>query len=294
MPAKKSVRQISKTKKKTAVSKRKNKELPESSLPEKVQPSEIAEAEEFDSREKYMSIWEHLEELRIVLLKSLSFLAVCMAATLFFSTDLYKVMVVPYKNVLGADAKFFQIKLMAPLVIYLKMSFLISLLISLPVILYLVWGFISPAVSQATEKYGRLIIGFSTFLFWAGIFVCWFTVFENLLKVFLVYYNPPDVENRLPVDEYFDIFFNFHIIFGLSFQLPVVLILLGKLGVISGTFLAEKWREATIIISIFSAVFSPGPDVTFMLMLFVPLEILFLISVFIMKVSEKNRDAGGV
>ena len=294
MPAKKSAKKISNTKKKTSVSKKKKKELSVTSELETVQPNEISEVEEFDPREKYMSIWEHLEEFRIVLLKSLSFLAVCMGVTLFFSSDLYKVMVVPYKNVLGADAKFFQIKLMAPLVIYLKMSFLISLLITLPVILYLVWGFISPAVSEATEKYGRLIIGFSTFLFWAGIFVCWFTVFENLLKVFLVYYNPPDVENRLPVDEYFDIFFNFHIIFGLSFQLPVVLILLGKLGIISGRFLAEKWREATIIISIFSAVFSPGPDVTFMLMLFVPLEILFLISVFIMKVSEKNRDPGGV
>ncbi|EMG01680.1 Sec-independent protein translocase protein TatC domain protein [Leptospira borgpetersenii str. 200701203] len=76
-------------------------------------------------------------------------------------------------------------------------------------------------------------------------------------------------------------------IFGLSFQLPIVLILLGSLGIIRSSFLILKWREAIIVLAIAAAVLSPGPDLISMLFLFVPLAILFVVSIVLMKVIER-------
>ncbi|NBU99682.1 MAG: twin-arginine translocase subunit TatC, partial [Spirochaetia bacterium] len=112
----------------------------------------------------------------------------------------------------------------------------------------------------------------------------------NLLEIFLVIFRPPDVDMKLPIDEYYDIFFNIHLVFGASFQLPIVLILLGRLGILKSAFLINRWREATIIISVFSAFFSPGPDVFSMMMLFIPLMILFFASLIIMVISEKKDE----
>ena len=177
---------------------------------------------------------------------------------------------------------------MAPVFIYLQTSFMVSLLFGFPFIFYFAWSFVSPALDTTTDKYGKFIILFSTILFWSGILVCWFTVFENLLEIFLVIFRPPDVDMKLPIDEYYDIFFNIHLVFGISFQMPIVLILLGRLGIIKSSFLINRWREATIILSVFSAFFSPGPDVFSMMMLFLPLMVLFFVSLLIMRFSEKQ------
>lgn len=252
--------------------------------------NDLAETEEYNPREKYMTLGDHLEELRWVLIKSLLTLVLLMIVSLFFGREIHTIFVKPYKNVLGADATFFQIKLMAPIFIYLKTSFMVSILFGFPFVFYFLWNFVAPALDETTEKYGKFIILFSTLLFWAGIAVCWFTVFENLLEIFLVIFRPPDVDMKLPIDEYYDIFFNIHLVFGTSFQMPIVLILLGRLGILRSSFLINRWREATIILSIFSAFFSPGPDVFSMMMLFLPLMVLFGVSLFIMRISEKKDE----
>lgn len=243
---------------------------------------------EENSRDVPMTLGEHLEELRWVLIKSFLTLGIFMVISLVFANEIHTLFVKPYKRVLGENATFFQIKLMAPIMIYLKTSFFISLLISIPIQLNFLWGFIAPAVDKKVEIYGRYLILFSSILFWSGIAVCWFLVFDKFLEVFLTMFRPPDVEMKLPIDEYYDIFFNIHLIFGLAFQLPIVLIILSLLGIIHSNFLLDKWREAVLILSIASAVLSPGPDVFSMLMLFAPLLILYFASIFFMKLLEKK------
>ncbi|WP_243401857.1 twin-arginine translocase subunit TatC, partial [Leptospira ellisii] len=77
-------------------------------------------------REKYMTLGDHLEELRMVLIRSLLVISVIMGISLFYGEEIHKILAQPYKNVLGAQASFYQIKLMAPFMIYLKSSFMIS------------------------------------------------------------------------------------------------------------------------------------------------------------------------
>lgn len=276
--------------KKKAISKKKKapKVQPEPLSPPVLTPTQ--EVEEYSPREKVMTLGEHLDELRSVLIKCMVTLGILMTITLFFGTDIHSILVQPYKNVLGKDATFFQIKLMAPILIYLKTSFILSLLVSIPIQLSFLWGFIAPAVEEEMEKYGKYLILFSSLLFWAGIAVCWFLVFEGFLNVFLVMFHPPDVEMKLPIDEYYDIFFNIHLVFGLTFQLPIILIVLSMIGVLNSSFLLNKWREAVILLSIFSAVLSPGPDVFSMLMLFLPLLFLFFLSIFLMRLMEKKAN----
>lgn len=239
-------------------------------------------------REKFMTLGDHLEELRMVLIRSLLVVAVIMGISLFFGEEIHRILAQPYKNVLGPQATFYQIKLMAPFMIYLKSSFMISILLGLPFVLFFLWGFVSPALDPKTDRYGKFLIFFSTLLFWFGVWLCWTEAFENLLRIFLVNFRPPDIESRLPIDEYYEIFFNIHLIFGLSFQLPIVLILLGSLGIIRASFLISKWREAIIGLAVAAAVLSPGPDLISMLFLFVPLTVLFAVSIVLMKVIERE------
>lgn len=237
-----------------------------------------------------MTLGEHLEELRQRLFLGIGILFTLTIIALIFGSEIHSYFISPYQRALGdPNAKFYQIKLMAPFLIYLKTAFLISLLVSFPILGYILWGFVAPALDPKTEKFGLYIIVFSTFLFWAGVVLCWFTVFETFLKVFLIVWMPEGVEARLPIDEYYDIFFNLHLIFGLSFQLPVVLVLLSKLGIIHSNFLIQKWRETILGLSVFSALFSPGPDVVSMLMLFFPLVVLFFVSIIFMKLTEKKE-----
>ncbi|EMG01686.1 Sec-independent protein translocase protein TatC domain protein [Leptospira borgpetersenii str. 200701203] len=116
-------------------------------------------------REKYMTLGDHLEELRMVLLRSLLVIAVIMGVSLFFGEEIHKILAQPYKNVLGSQTTFYQIKLMAPFMIYLKSSFMISILLGLPFVLFFLWGFISPALDSKADRYGKFLILFSTLLF---------------------------------------------------------------------------------------------------------------------------------
>ncbi|TGK17402.1 twin-arginine translocase subunit TatC [Leptospira fluminis] len=240
-------------------------------------------------QEKYMTLGEHLEELRLVLIRTLLVFSVFFLASLFFGEEIHKIFTRPYKRVLGEGATFYQIKLMAPFMVYLRTGFMVSLLLSFPFTLVFLWSFVAPALESKTARLGRVLIAFSTLLFWLGVWLCWTQAFENFLKIFLVTFRPLDIETKLPIDEYYDVFFNIHLIFGLAFQLPIVLILLGALGILKTSFLLSHWREAILGLAVAAAVLSPGPDVISMLMLFVPLVVLFAISIFIMKLIEKKK-----
>jgi sec-independent protein translocase protein TatC len=241
-------------------------------------------------REKYMTLGDHLEELRKRLIHGVLIVFSITVVALFFGSEVHSFFISPYRHALGdPKATFYQIKLMAPFLIYLKTAFLLSFLISFPFLFYILWGFVSPALDEKTEKSGLFIIIFSSILFWSGILLCWFTVFENFLRIFLVTWMPEGVEAKLPIDEYYDLFFNLHLIFGVSFQLPIVLILLGRIGIISSGLLVRRWREIIISLAVFAAVFSPGPDVISMMMLFAPLVFLFFLSLVLMKFFEKRE-----
>ncbi|PJZ70075.1 twin-arginine translocase subunit TatC [Leptospira perolatii] len=251
-------------------------------------PSPAPEAVPSNDREKFMTLGEHLEDLRMALIRTLIVFSIFFVASLFFGEEVHKIFSKPYKNVLGPNATFYQIKLMAPFMVYLRTSFMLSVLFSFPFTLYYLWGFVSPAFEPKTEKLGKVLILFSTALFWLGIWLCWTQAFENLLRIFLVALRPLDIETKLPIDEYYDVFFNIHLIFGLAFQLPVVLVLLGAIGILKSSFLIAHWREALMGLAVASAALSPGPDVMSMMMLFIPLIFLFAISLILMKVVERR------
>lgn len=277
--------------KKTIAKPKKNSLHPNAMIPTQVELPAVTQDEEIipaDNREKYMSLGDHLEELRQRLIHCILIVTVFTIGFMFFGSEVHAIFASPYKKVLGANATFYQIKLMAPMLIYLKTSFILAILFSVPLLLYILWGFIAPAVDVSMERYGKLMIAFATLLFWSGLALCWFTVFENFLRVFLIMFQPPDIDTKLPIDEYYDVFFNIHLIFGLSFELPVVLILLGRVGIVSSNFLLAKWRETLVILSFFSAVLSPGPDVFSMMMLFAPLILLFFASILIMRITENK------
>ncbi|MCC5815098.1 MAG: twin-arginine translocase subunit TatC [Leptospira sp.] len=238
-----------------------------------------------------MTLGDHLDELRQRLIKGVILVSIFTAVSLFFGSEIHSYFISPYQKALGdPEAKFYQIKLMAPFLIYLKTAFLLSVLIAFPFLFYILWGFVAPALDEQTERYGIFIVLFSTMLFWSGVVLCWFTVFENFLRIFLVTWMPDGVDAKLPIDEYYDLFFNLHLVFGISFQLPVILVLFGRLGIIKTSFLLRRWREIVIGLAVFSAVFSPGPDVISMLMLFGPLLILFSVSLILMKILERKDE----
>jgi len=176
-----------------------------------------------------------------------------------------------------------------------KILLLAGFILSFPFIIFEIWRFITPALSAAIRRWGSVILLSSVILFWAGVvfarLVTWKTVADFLVFQWL----PPPIEIsatesirpeiNLTIADYLSFFTGFHLAFGLSFQLPIVSVLLGSIGVISSGLFFRFWRHAIVVLCLFSIVVMP-PDVFAMLSLMVPMMGLYFLSALLVRVIE--------
>jgi len=179
-----------------------------------------------------------------------------------------------------------------------KILFLAGFILAFPFIIYEIWRFITPALSARIRRWGSVILIASVALFWCGVlfarFVTWRTVADFLVFQWL----PPEIaisptetvrpEINLTIADYLSFFTGFHLAFGLSFQLPVVSVLLGSIGIISSRLFFKFWRHAIVVLCLFAIVVMP-PDVFAMLSLMVPMLGLYFLSALLVMMIERKR-----
>jgi len=230
-----------------------------------------------------MPFLEHLEELRWRLLKSLISIVIFSIASWFFVD--YVV------NMLAGFVG--QVYFMAPteaFMVRIKISVIMGIVLSVPVIFYQLWMFISPGLYRHEKSYVVPVVLASTFFFVVGGSFCYFVVLPNALH-FLMGYSTDLMTPLISISNLITFCAYLILAFGLVFELPVVAFFLGRIGLVNSKKLAKGRRYAVVVALIVGASLTP-PDVFSQIMLAAPVLILYELSIWIVKFTgrERKRD----
>ncbi|MCK4739779.1 MAG: twin-arginine translocase subunit TatC, partial [Deltaproteobacteria bacterium] len=207
-----------------------------------------------------MPLLSHLGELRRRLIVSLLAVAVAFVFTYSFSEAIYSFLLAPLIPALPDEHRFMAFTgLVEPFFTYLKVGVAAAVLVSSPVVLYEVWAFIVPALLEKERRYLLPVIFFSVLLFSGGVFFAYYVVFPAAFK-YLMSYSGPELRPVLSMTEYFSFIIKLLLAFGICFQVPLVMLVLSRIGIASARSFLRWWRYALLLAVVFGAVLTP-PDV---------------------------------
>lgn len=235
--------------------------------------------------DKELTLVEHLDELRKRLIYSLIPFAVCAVVSLSFAKDIIALLRFPSVGLIEKLA-FFSPQEVA--VVYTKISVFAGLILSLPIIFYHLWKFISPALEEKQKVY------ISSFIFWASLAFLSGAAFGYLCLVpfslkFLLALAGSDLEPVISLSKYISFVLALLLCSGAAFETPVLVWLLNRMGIVNHKFLRKKRRYVIAGIFIVSAVITPTTDPFNMTLLALPMIVLYEISIWICRWNSKPK-----
>ena len=235
--------------------------------------------------EKEMTFLEHLEELRWRIIYSIIGIVVgTILAWIFIDFLVDVVLLKPAKD---SGAVLQNLRPFGQLFLYMQIAIMVGMIISIPNLFYQFWQFISPALRSKEKKYIFWIVVFSSICFLGGIAFAYFAMLPLTLK-FAAEFGSESIKNEFSIDEYMSIIISVMLAAGLVFELPMISFFLSKLGILKPSFMKKYRRHSIVIIMILAAFLTPGADPVSQLVLAVPLFVLYEISIFISKISQKK------
>ena len=238
----------------------------------------------------------HLTELRSRLVKSIIYLFIFFVICYFFAEDIYSFLVQPYAEAVKDDEvnrRLIFTALHETFITYLKVAFFTAMFVSSPIILTQIWKFIAPGLYK-NEKRALLpyLIATPT-LFLLGGMLVYYLVMPLAIKFFLTFESSAQVSGlpiqlEAKVNEYLSLIMRLIFAFGISFQLPVLLSLLARVGFIDSEYLKKRRKYVIVIIFIAAAILTP-PDPITQIGLGIPLLILYELSILSVKIIEKKK-----
>jgi sec-independent protein translocase protein TatC len=246
----------------------------------------------FDSQpEAAQTLTDHLTELRKRLIRSLWAVLVGMVASYYFSGEIFDFLRGPIRAYLPEGGLVFTAptdKFMA----HLKISIFSGIILTCPVWMYQLWKFVAPALYAKEKNYAIGFIVSGTTLFLSGVAFAYFLVFPAAFEFLLAFGGTTD-KPMITISEYLSFVLWMSAMFGIAFELPLVIVVLGMLDLVTQKFLREKRRFIIIGLAFLSAILTPTPDAMSMLMMLVPMWVLFEISIFIVGFFERKKTALG-
>ena len=228
---------------------------------------------------KKFNLTEHFTELRDRILKILFFLVAGFALSYFFSAEILSLISDPIRPYLSAtDGKLIFISPFEKFFSYLWISFFSGIVISSPFWLYQIWGFISPALYKQEKKWSLLFVGSAVSLFLSGIAFVYFIVYPLSFR-FLLSFGGEEVP-YISLKPYLSFFLRTSFVFGIVFEMPLLLFVLLKLKIVTAKQLAKARPYIVVLIAVLSAMITP-PDIFSMFFMMLPLYLIFEGSVFI-------------
>ncbi len=224
------------------------------------------------------TLFSHLLELRNRLLYSVIGVLVVFIPGAIYSRELYSMLAQPLMRVLPEGASMIATEVASPFLTPLKLVFVLSIVLSIPNILYQLWAFVAPGLYRHERKLVLPLLASSTLLFYLGVAFAYFVVFP-LVFGFFTQVAPTGVQIMTDIRAYLDFIFSMFIAFGIAFEMPVAIILLTRAGVISPDSLAKK-RPYVVVWVFVIAMFLTPPDVISQTLLAIPMLLLFEVGLF--------------
>ena len=257
-----------------------------------------------------MTFWEHLDALRGVLIKIAVVLVIAAVALFIWMPDIFDRVIlapcngdfalyrwidtmakaIPGMPQLGGDfhVDLINIQLASQLYIHLSTSFWLAVVLTFPIILYLLWTFIAPALYQNERRGVKRAFLFGVLMFYLGVAVGYYMVFPIILRFLADYHVSAMVPNQVSLDSYMDTFLMMVFFMGVVFELPLLSWLLGSVGVLHRGFFARYRRHAIVALVVLAAMITPTGDLFTLAVVFLPLYVLYEVSALLVPAEVKE------
>ena len=219
------------------------------------------------------SLFSHLVELRSRLLKALLAVLVVFLCLAYFAQDLYHWLATPLLQVMPTGAQMIATDVASPFFAPFKLPLVFSFFVAIPVVLYQIWGFVAPGLYRNEKRLIAPLLFCSTLLFYGGIAFAYFVVFP-LAFAFFTSVAPEGVTISTDINSYLDFVLKLFFAFGLSFQIPIAIVLMCWTGITSPAKLREKRPYVIVGVFVIGMLLTP-PDVISQTLLAVPMWLLF-------------------
>ncbi len=232
----------------------------------------------------------HLVELRSRLVRAVVAVFAVFLCLLPFANTLYTWLALPLLSKMPVGGHMIATEVTTPFFVPMKVAGLIAFLLSLPYVLYQLWGFVAPGLYTHEKRMALPLIVTSTMLFYCGMTFAYFAVFPFVFG-FITSTAPQGVEIMTDIEKYLGFVINMFLAFGLAFETPVAVVLLVKLGVLTVRQLREARRYVIVGAFILGAIFTP-PDAVSQTLLAVPLWLLYELGILVASrvVTAKATD----
>jgi sec-independent protein translocase protein TatC len=246
-----------------------------------------------EDEDKRMELTEHLAELRTRIMRSIAYVIVGSIAAAFFVEPIYRFFYRPMAAALkggGVEFKIAFAHFTEPFFVVFQICVVSGLIIASPLIILELWGFVRPALTREERKPLRWIVPMSVCLFVAGASLAygvstyamhWFLGYVNMFPHAVLYQGPKS---------YVVFVLKLIAVFGLVFQLPLLLMFLAWAGLLRSETMKKSWRHAIVIISVVGLFVTPSNDAFTMMIMIVPVFILYLGSIWLVRLVEKSRE----
>ena len=243
------------------------------------------------------SFWDHLDELRSVLIRCVVAWGICAVAAFCFRDALFAFLFAPshpdfitYRFLDSlpcgegwgeVSVSFINTQLAAQFTTHMQVAALAGLVIAFPYLLWQLYGFLAPALYPNEKRAAGRIIGFGTVLFLCGVALNYLIIFPFAFRFLATYQVQPEVVNQIALDSYVSTLLILSLLMGILFEMPLVAWALGKAGLLEAAWLRQYRRHALVALMILAAVITPTGDAFTLLLVTIPLYLLYELSIMV-------------
>lgn len=263
--------------------------------------------------ESEMSFFDHIDVLRKHLLRALSVVIVFTIGAFYFTDFIFNTIIMGPKNpsfwtyrmmcklvekypslgsdfcITKIDAKIINTEMAGQFTLQLNSCVMVGIILGIPYLLFEVWLFIKPALHDKERKSASGFVFFASFLFFLGLLFGYYIICPLSINFLTNFTVSPEIQNTFTIDSYLSSVMTLTLGSGIVFQLPVIIYILSKLGIMTPAFMRSTRRYSSVIILIIAAIVTPTADPYTMLVVAMPIFLLYEFSIYISASIERKR-----